>query len=191
VKKKIVDLLSTGWGRLGVIGWVVWLAYSWHLVDEEKSYYRWRGEDSVKWFLLGVVVPLVVSAAAWWVRLGFMSPEERARRKALRGRARREPSEAAHQGDLTAKKDEFDRLIKATGRRQTVADGLVAATDCVLCNTRFSFVSGKIELVEKNGQKGFLCQTCAGRVNDARAQLGLAPFEIWPGAYAEKEGRAS
>jgi len=92
---------------------------------------------------------------------------------------------ARKEREFAEKRAEFEQLIKATGIRKTIADGAQAATDCLMCGTRFSFISGKIELIDKRGYKGFMCRGCANKVNEARLSLGLEPFEVLPGTYVD------
>jgi hypothetical protein len=186
--KRLKAILASGWGRLGLVSWVLWVGWTFADIDSRRSYY-WRDDDYLEFVARALVVPVVVLLVAWWVRLGFLSPEERARRRAAPKQAT--PASSGAQDlvqvrEFAEKRTEFEHLIKATGVRKTVADDLEASTDCLLCGTRFFFVSGKIELIEKNGQRGFVCRECADKVNQARLYFGLGPLEILPGTYVDK-----
>jgi hypothetical protein len=67
-------IIATGWGRLGVLGWLGWAVYCWNEVDEHVLFGRWRGKDYWLFSLYSLTVPLVIGSAVWWVYRGFRPP---------------------------------------------------------------------------------------------------------------------
>jgi hypothetical protein len=73
LKHFVSSVLSTGWGRLGVVLWGAWLAWRWWVFD---------GDDG-ELFVTGIAFPAGIAVGAWWVRQGFLSPEDRQKKKEI------------------------------------------------------------------------------------------------------------
>jgi hypothetical protein len=61
---------------------------------------------------------------------------------------------------------------------------MLAMGPCICCKRMFSF---NPELVPSSdaitGQREPVCETCMFRINQTRAEMGLPPHPILPGAY--------
>ena len=185
-------LLSTGWGRLSVLAWAAWVVGVYAIVDRNW----WRDETYVKFFGLGFGLPVLALLGGWWVRRGFLSARS-SRESGASARTHADSLITSGMGENAAvvgqdaDRKTLANLITATGIRKSISDGPTTSVDCLLCFQHFSFASGSLELLERSDHKGFLCRSCAHKLNEARLHFGLEPFEILPNAYSSDGARES
>jgi len=63
-------LLRSGWARLFVVGWAIWLPLAAVVVDGFSEGWTWEPIDWLKWVLVAVLLPPVVVLTIRWVAQG-------------------------------------------------------------------------------------------------------------------------
>ena len=64
---------------------------------------------------------------------------------------------------------------------------MVCTAPCICCNTLFNFNPDKVPSLRYQGNREPVCRECVEAANLVRAQTGLKPFPILPGAYDPQE----
>jgi hypothetical protein len=64
---------------------------------------------------------------------------------------------------------------------------LLALGPCILCRAVFCFNADSVPTLDVAGVREPVCRTCMERMNLRRAEAGLSPHPVLPGAYEPEE----
>lgn len=136
-----------------------------------------RFGDKDIWVVINIITLLLLWTAAFFI-----------------GRTKQElsPDAALPQG---FDKERFRQTIEqdmvlvepVPGSLATKLAGVTIKRDCLLCKTRFSFVSGAIPFFKnRHGSHFTLCRDCLEEANTWRISCGITPVSFSPSAFVDQ-----